>query len=66
MVVDSGKANVEELKMVGVGLLEYKIPSPTSRVFKDECMYCFHTPLHPGMVEFCTTLLLHFLANCEM
>lgn len=28
--------------------LSYKHPSSTTKIFKEECMWCFNTPLHPG------------------
>lgn len=35
-----------------IRLAQFNIPSPTSKVFKDECMYCFNTPLHPGIYHY--------------
>uniref|UniRef100_A0A0N5APM4 Ubiquitin carboxyl-terminal hydrolase n=1 Tax=Syphacia muris TaxID=451379 RepID=A0A0N5APM4_9BILA len=36
-----------------IRLAQFNIPSPTSKVFKDECMYCFNTPLHPDGLYIC-------------
>ncbi|KAI6181467.1 Ubiquitin carboxyl-terminal hydrolase [Aphelenchoides besseyi] len=36
-------------------------PSLSTRVFKDECMYCFHTPFFKGGIYVC---LHHFVGLC--
>ncbi|MCP9259984.1 Ubiquitin carboxyl-terminal hydrolase 5 [Dirofilaria immitis] len=45
----SSAARWDELDISSkISSLNYKPPEIDDKIFKDECMYCFKTPLHPG------------------
>lgn len=29
---------------------EFAMPGTNTKIFKDECLHCFFTPLHPGLL----------------
>uniref|UniRef100_F1KUG9 Ubiquitin carboxyl-terminal hydrolase n=1 Tax=Ascaris suum TaxID=6253 RepID=F1KUG9_ASCSU len=50
--------------------LSYKHPSSTTKIFKEECMWCFNTPLHPGGLLICLNTFAgfcpkHIVEYCE-
>ncbi|GMR53680.1 hypothetical protein PMAYCL1PPCAC_23875, partial [Pristionchus mayeri] len=62
--VDSGEAPIENLSelLKDVDVSAYTIPNHSSKIFKDECMFCYTTPYHPGGLYIC---LKTFTAFCE-
>lgn len=48
----SAERLIEMDLMAKIKSLNYNPPAPGEKVFKDECMYCFKTPLHPGKCSF--------------
>ena len=46
----SGELSPEVLGLVNEGLPRVRIPGPTDRVYKDECIYTFDTPVRPVQI----------------
>jgi hypothetical protein len=47
--------DIEQASSVPTPLLsapELEAPSLSTRVFKDECMFCFHSPFFEGLFSF--------------
>lgn len=53
--VDCGEAPIENVALAlellkDVDVSAYSIPNHESKIFKDECMFCYTSPYHPGMI----------------
>ncbi|KAF8368018.1 usp-5 [Pristionchus pacificus] len=65
--VDCGEAPIENVALAlellkDVDVSAYSIPNHESKIFKDECMFCYTSPYHPGGLYIC---LKTFTAFCE-
>ncbi|VDK41760.1 unnamed protein product [Anisakis simplex] len=43
--------------------LSYNVPLSTAKIFKDECMWCFNTPIHPGGLYICMKTFAGFCSK---
>ncbi|KHN73214.1 Ubiquitin carboxyl-terminal hydrolase 5 [Toxocara canis] len=70
MEIGSRSVDSETISSKMLDALSYRCPSSATKIFKDECMQCFNTPLHPGGLFVCMKTFAglcpkHVAEHCE-